>query len=141
MRFWDASAIVPLIIEGPNTPIVSGWLDRDPEMLLWGLTRVEIVSAIERRAREGQLSVQTRAAALRRLDRLANAAHEITDLIAVRARGIALLARHALRASEAAQLGAALLVADPAPASLTMAVLDRRLAEAASREGLDVLTP
>ena len=141
MRFWDASAIVPLIIEGPNTPIVSGWLDRDPEMLLWGLTRVEIVSAIERCARGGQLSVQARAAALRRLDRLANAAHEITDLIAVRVRGIALLARHTLRASDAAQLGAALLVADPAPASLTMAVLDRRLAEAASREGLDVLTP
>jgi predicted alpha/beta hydrolase len=32
------------------------------------------------------------------------------------------------------------VIADPEPASLTMAVLDRRLAEAASREGFEVLT-
>ena len=40
MRFWDASAVVPLVIEEPSTGLVSGWLDTDPEMLLWGLTRV-----------------------------------------------------------------------------------------------------
>jgi hypothetical protein len=140
VRFWDASAVVPLVIEEPNTGLVSGWLDADAEMLLWGLTRVEIVSAVERRAREGLLSIGTRAAALRRIDRIANAAHEVTDLLAVRAKGIALLGRHALRATDAAQLGAALVVAEPAPGSLTVVVLDRRLAQAAAREGFDVLT-
>jgi predicted nucleic acid-binding protein len=140
MRFWDASAVVPLVIEEPSTGLVSGWLDADPEMLLWGLTRVEIVSAIERRAREGLLSIAARSAALRRIDRIASAAHEVTDLLAVRTKSIALLGRHALRAADAAQLGAALVVADPEPASLTMAVLDRRMAEAASREGFEVLT-
>jgi predicted nucleic acid-binding protein len=140
MKFWDASAVVPLVIEEANTGVVTGWLRDDPEMLLWGLTRVEIVSAVERRAREGLLSLQTRSAALRRIDRIANAAHEITDLLAVRTRSIALLGRHDLRAADAAQLGAALVVADPAPGSLTIAVLDRRLARAAAREGFDVLT-
>jgi len=55
-------------------------------------------------------------------------------------RALPLLARHPLRAADAAQLGAALLVADPDPASLVMVVLDRRLAAAAEREGLVVLT-
>jgi hypothetical protein len=77
---------------------------------------------------------------LRRIDRIANAAHEITDLLAVRTKSIALLGRYALRAADAAQLGAALVVADPEPGSLTIAVLDRRLARAATREGFDVLT-
>jgi uncharacterized protein len=140
VRFWDASAVVPLILEEANTSVVSGWLRDDPEMLLWGLTRVEIVSAVERRGREGLLSLETRSAALRRIDRIANAAHEITDLLAVRTKSIALLGRHALRASDAAQLGAALVVADPEPGSLTIAVLDRRLAQAAAREGFDVLS-
>ncbi len=140
MRFWDASAVVPLVIEEASTGLVSGWLDTDPEMLLWGLTRVEIVSAIERRGRDGFLSIAARSAALRRIDRIASAAHEVTDLLAVRTKSIALLGRHALRAADAAQLGAALVIADPEPASLTMAVLDRRLAEAASREGFEVLT-
>ena len=77
---------------------------------------------------------------MRRIDRIASAAHEVTDLLAVRTKSIALLGRHALRAADAAQLGAALVIADPEPASLTMAVLDPRLAEAASREGFEVLT-
>jgi hypothetical protein len=45
-----------------------------------------------------------------------------------------------LRAADAAQLGAALLIADPDPSSLTMVVLDRRLSMSAEREGLRVLT-
>jgi antitoxin (DNA-binding transcriptional repressor) of toxin-antitoxin stability system len=76
-----------------------------------------------------------------RLERLAGrASHEVSDLAAVRVRAIALLARHSRRAADAMQLGAALLVAAPDPASLIMTVLDKRLAAAAEREGLRVLT-
>ena len=71
---------------------------------------------------------------------IAGEAHEVSDLAAVRVRAMAVLARHPLRAADADQLGAALLVADPNPSSLQMAVLDNRLAEAAAREGLQVLT-
>ena len=137
MRFWDTSALVPLLVQEPGSDLVSEWLAQDLEMVLWGLTRIELASAIERRAREGRL---TRGPALRRLERLASNAHEVLDLPAVRARALPLLARHPLRAADAAQLGAALLVADPDPASLSMVVLDRRLAAAAEREGLQVLT-
>lgn len=140
MRFWDASAVLPLIVEESGSELSLRWLREDADIILWGLTRVELASAIERRAREQMLRPADRAAALRRCERLANDAHEVTDLSAVRVRAIALLARHSLRAADALQLGAALLVADPDPASLTMAVLDRRLAAAAEREGLRVLT-
>ena len=140
MRFWDASAVAPLLFEDRATELVRGWLGEDPDMVLWGLTRLELVSAIERRAREGLLRPAERGAALIRAERLASDAHEVADLAAVRVRAVPLLARHPLRAADAAQLGAALLVADPDPFSLTMVVLDHRLAEAAEREGLGVLT-
>jgi hypothetical protein len=86
------------------------------------------------------LRLSQRSALLRHSERLANDAHEVSDLLAVRTRALALLARHPLRAADAAQLGAAMLVADPDPSGLTMVALDRRLAQAATREGLDVLT-
>jgi uncharacterized protein with PIN domain len=140
LRFWDASAILPLIVEEPGSELTMGWLREDQDLMLWGLTRLELASAIERRAREGLLRPPERAAALRRSQRIADDAHEIVDLAAGRSRGAAVLARHALQAADAAQLGAALLVADPDPASLTMVVLDRKLAAAAEREGLIVLT-
>ena len=140
MKFWDASALLPLLLDEAGTELVVPWLREDPELVIWGLSRVEVASAIERRAREGQLNGAQRSAVLARAERLANEAHEVLDLSAVRGRATALLARHALRAADAAQLAAALLVADPDPASLTMVVLDRRLADAAAREGLHVLS-
>ena len=140
MKFWDASAIVPLLVQEPGSELVRLWLREDPDMVLWILTRLELVSAIERRAREARLSPGQRSRALKSVERLARDAHEVSDVAAVRSRAVPLLARHPLRAADAAQLGAALLVADPEPASLTLVALDRRLAAAAAREGLDVLT-
>jgi predicted nucleic acid-binding protein len=136
VRYWDASALVPLIHEEPESPRVRGWLGEDPVVITWALTRLEIASAIERLARQGRLEARGRRRALELLERLAASWHEITDLPAVRARALALVARHPLRAADAAQLGAALVAADPDPSSLTMACLDRRLAECAEREGL-----
>jgi predicted nucleic acid-binding protein len=140
MRFWDASALVPLVVLEKGSALVKGWLREDPSMILWGLSWLELASAVERRAREGLLTTSERVRILDRVERIASDAHEVSDLAAVRVRGVALLARHPLRAADAAQLGAALLVADPDPSSLAMVVLDQRLANAAEREGLRVLT-
>lgn len=140
MRFWDASALVPLIVEEPGSLVCRAWIRDDPEIVLWGLTWLEVASAVERRVREGRVPKALRSAALARIKRIVGDAHEIGDLPAVRTRALSLVARHTLRAADAAQLGAALLVADPDPASLTMVVLDHGLAEAAEREGLGVLT-
>jgi uncharacterized protein len=140
MRFWDSSALAPLIVEEATSAMTLEWLRQDAGVVIWGLTRLELTSAVERRVREGSIAPNLRREALRRVARLADDAHEVVDLVAVRQRAMAMLARYPLRAADAAQLGAALLVADPNPASLTMVVLDRRLADAADREGIVVLT-
>jgi predicted nucleic acid-binding protein len=140
LRFWDASAIVPLIIQEAGTAAARRWFREDGAIVVWALTRLELVSAIERRAREGRLTARQRTLALARVERIGRDAHEVGDVAAVRARAVPLLARHPLRAADAAQLAAALLVADPEPASLTMVAFDRRIADAAEREGLRVLS-
>jgi hypothetical protein len=127
-------------VQEAGSELARQWLRDDPDMVLWILTRLELVSTVERRAREGVLTAKQRTQALRRIERVAKEAHEVSDVVAVRSRAVPLLARHALRAEDAAQLGAALIVADPEPSSLAMVVLDRRLAVAAEREGLSVFT-
>jgi len=140
VRYWDASALVPLVIAEPATKRVRSWIERDSSIVTWAWTRVEITGAIERRAREGLLTRQQRRDALGRFDALANAWDEVTDVLAVRARAIPLLARHPLRAADAAQLGAALLVTEPDLTAVPFVCLDERLAAAAEREGLVVFS-
>jgi predicted nucleic acid-binding protein len=136
VRYWDASALVPLVVEEEATGRVRGWLSEDSTIVTWAWTRVELASAVERRARQGELSQPQRRAALSRFDELARTWDEVVDLFAVRARALALLARHELRAADAAQLAAALLTAEQDPAGLIFVCLDGRLATAADREGL-----
>jgi uncharacterized protein len=140
VRYWDASALVPLIVNEPTTKLVRSWIDDDSSIVTWAWTRVEIIGAVERRAREGSLTRQQRRDSLGRFEALANAWDEVTDVLAVRARAIQLLARHPLRSADAAQLGAALLVTEPDYAAVPFACLDERLAAAAEREGLTVLS-
>ena len=139
MRYWDASAIVPLAIAEPSSQAVRGWLREDPSVITWAWTRVEIVSAVERRARQDKLSRQERRVCLARFDELALAWSEVVDLHSVRRRALPLLARHPLRAADAAQLGAALVASEDDPDRLVFVCLDEQLALAAEREGLRVL--
>lgn len=140
MRYWDTSALVPLIVDEPGTAIARTWLGEDPQVVTWGLTRLEIASAVERRAREGRITAAQRREVLARFEGLAAAWGEVVDLLAVRARAIPLLARHTLRSADAAQLGAAIVASEADPPSLAFACLDRDLARAAEREGFSVLT-
>lgn len=65
----------------------------------------------------------------------------IADFLAVRDHAERIVRSHPLRAADALQLGAAIVAAEEAPASLEFATLDRKLAEAATREGFQVLGP
>lgn len=141
MRYWDASALVPLVIAGPQSRLVQSWAARDPAITTWAWTRVELASAVERRARHGDITPALRREALLRLAALADAWDEVTDVLAVRTKAMQLLARHLLRAGDSAQLAAALLVAESDPAAMTFVCLDERLAQAAEREGFRVLSP
>ena len=139
MRYWDASALVPLVVAETESDRVRGWLAEDGHIVTWAWTRTEIVSAIERRTREGLLSRTHRREVLGRFDDLAGQWDEVTDMLAVRSRANSLLARHPLRAPDAGQLGAALLVHEQSAEPLTFVCLDRRLSSAAELEGLRIL--
>jgi predicted nucleic acid-binding protein len=140
LRFWDASAILPLFIEEAGSELVRSWLAEDGSIAVWALTRLEVVSAIERRVREGHLNERQRVSALDTCEKLIEAAHEVMDVLAVRSRALPLLGRYPLRAADAAQLGVALFLAESNVSSLPFVTLDRRLAVAARREGFRVLT-
>ncbi|MDT8450493.1 MAG: type II toxin-antitoxin system VapC family toxin [Wenzhouxiangellaceae bacterium] len=139
MTYWDASALVSLLVREPETSRVQTWLNDDPMVVTWVWTRVEITSAIERRHREGLLTRRQRRDLLTRLDALARQWDEIIDSVAVRRQAIRALARHPLRAADAAQLGAAIIYYGGDPAGGRFACLDRRLTEAAELEGFSVL--
>lgn len=139
MRYWDSSALVPLLVGEPSTSRVERWLAEDPHIATWVWTRAEVIGAIERRLREGLLTREQRRAALRGLDQLEADWDEITDVLVVRSRASSLLARHSLRAADAGQLGAALQIQDRIAERLPFVSLDRNLCLAAEREGLHVL--
>ncbi|MXW77382.1 MAG: type II toxin-antitoxin system VapC family toxin [Acidimicrobiaceae bacterium] len=139
MRYWDASALVPLVVSEPGTEQARSWLADDDQIVTWGWTRVEIVSAIERLTREQRLDRMQRREALARLDTFADTWDEVCELLTVRDRARRLLARYPLRAADAGQLGAATLVQDQISGPLVFLSLDRRQSEAAELEGLMVL--
>jgi uncharacterized protein len=139
VKFWDSSAIVPLLVAEPMTRRLQALAAEDPAMLVWWASEVECVSALSRLEREGALSAQAMARALGRLRALADAWHQVDPGDAVRETATRFLRVHPLRAADALQLAAAFLAAERRPTSLTMVTLDDRLALAARKEGFAAL--
>ena len=61
MRFWDASAIMPLIMTEPTTKAIQAIAATDDTMLVWWATEVECASAITRLERDGALDAASTA--------------------------------------------------------------------------------
>lgn len=141
MKFWDASAIVPIVINAPSSAAIVAMLDQDPHVIVWWTTEIECVSAIARREREGVLDPSDVVAATARLAMLRAAWEEITPGARLRQTAGRLLRVHPLRAADALQLAAAIAAADDDPRSLPFVTLDERLARAAEREGFPVIEP
>jgi hypothetical protein len=49
VRFWDSSALVPLILREPRTDWAKRLLDEDGELVVWWGSAIECASAIARR--------------------------------------------------------------------------------------------
>jgi len=134
MRFWDASAVVPLLLEQPMSERVRALLDEDPEVVAWWGTPVECASALARLRREGHLAPSDEASALRILERLRSAWYEVLPGDQVRAQALRVLRLHPLRSADALQLAAALEWSGT-PAAGTIVTFDERLAASAELEG------
>lgn len=135
MRFWDSSALVPLLTLEPASAHVRRLLRDDPLVSVWWAAPVECASALARRDRETTLSGSTSKEAYSRLDELRTGWQEIHPTEAIRATAMRLVRVHPLRAADALQLAAALAAAEADPSALPFVTLDERLAGAADREG------
>lgn len=135
MKFWDTSAIVPLIVPSAETAAATKRVRENPVIVVWWGTWTECVSACARLEREGRLSADGVALALDRLQALAQQWIEVPASSAVREQATRVLRLHPLRAADALQLGAAIVAADYSPARVAFVTNDERLALAASKEG------
>ncbi len=139
MKFWDASALVPLLVQEAETDLVLALVARDPAMLVWWGSQVECVSALARLEREGALDKERADLAFDRLAVLAGAWHEIEPSEIVRESAIRFLRVHPLRGADALQLGAAFVAAERRPPSLELVTFDDRLADVARKEGFALI--
>ena len=135
MKFWDASAIVPLCLDEPWTPLLTQVLAEDPLMMVWWGSMVECWSAFARLRREGLFDTSDEEHARALLARLATAWTEIVPSQAVRDHAAHALQWHPLRAADGLQLAAALVWVQGQPIGQPFVCLDHRLRAAAQREG------
>lgn len=138
MRFWDASAIVPLILSESSGADVVGVDDVAPMCVWWG-TIVEATSAISRRERAGALTSVQFDQCVARLTELSETWMEVSPSDVLRDSALRLLRVHALRAADSLQLAAALVASEGRARSVQFVCRDARLADAASREGFSVV--
>jgi predicted nucleic acid-binding protein len=138
VRFWDTSALVPLLAEEPSTESAQRLYLEQPAIVWWA-TPVECASAIAQLEREGALTPSQVGASFGRLDALRASWIEIEAGDEVREVARRMLRVHPLRAADALQLAAAWLGAERRPASLPLVTLDDRLRAAAAREGFQLV--
>ncbi len=138
MKFWDTSAITPLLVEEAASAGREQQLKDDGVMIVWYGTPAEIQSALSRRKREGALDPGSERFALDRWKELKASWAEVEPLRTVRERALRLLRVHPLRAADAFQLAAALAACSEQTAAFDFLTADDRLREAAAAEGFSV---
>lgn len=139
MKFWDTSAIVPLLVEQAATARMQALATADPLLIVWWGTAVECASALARLEREAVLDSRTARSAFAYLNQLMVVWQEVESGDLVREAAIRLLRVHSLRAADSLQLAAAFVAAEGRPSTLEFVTLDDRLALAAHREGFIVV--
>jgi predicted nucleic acid-binding protein len=139
VRFWDSSALVPLFFDEPTSAAMTRLVADDPDVVVWMLTSVELLSMIARVERSSE-GLDDLLAGVRRdaVDRVRRC-HQVTLVDAVRQRAERLVSVHALMAPDALQLAAALVVSREQPETLEFVTLDKVLARAARLEGFPVV--
>ena len=140
MRFWDASAIVPLLVNEPSSRAMADLFRDDHEVAVWWTTHLECVSALTRRERAQQIPAVQARNALSRLDDFAVGWQEVAPSDEVRRTARRVTRSYGLRAGDALQLAASIVAAERDPTSLPFVSLDADLVDAARIEGFSVFS-
>ncbi len=139
MKFWDASAVVALLVEDVGYADALRQLEEDQAIVVWWATQVECASALIRRERERTLCGTNAQLAWGRLRELSGEWQEVLPTSALRNQAERMVRLHPLRAADALQLAAALTAAEGDPSSLDVITFDTRLKDSAAKEGFRVL--
>lgn len=141
MNFWDTSALLPLYIQEKTTAVVRKIKEKlsDDEFVLSVLTPVEFFSALCRMYREGKMTREVLNESFERFNLMVESSQVVSDIDAISTSALRALRVHPLRSADALQLAAALLACLGEPSLHTFVTLDSKLAEAAAKEGFNVL--
>ena len=139
MRFWDTSALVPLVLEEPSSPIARQAFADDSEIIVWWAASVECISAIARAERDARIDRAGTTDALAGLRLLQSGWLQMDATTRLREIAERLARVHPLRAADALQLAAATVASEGQPDGLPFVTRDDRLALAADREGFRVV--
>lgn len=139
MMFWDSSALIPLCIDEPQTKVVKGMAKKDGAMAVWWASLVECQSTFARLRRGDILSLGEENQVRHLLTILAEAWTEIEPSEEIRNIASRLLLLHPLRAADSLQLAACSVWAGKTPKGHHFVCLDRRLREAARKEGFTLV--
>jgi predicted nucleic acid-binding protein len=141
MKFWDSSALIPLLVPEAMSSATQDVFKRDPVIVVWWATEVECTSAIARQHRNKNLSDVLVVDAYARLDVLRDGWHEVEPGEEIRESARRFLRVHDLRTADALQLAAAYYLAEGRPPTLELVSFDERLLCAARGEGFATLKP
>jgi predicted nucleic acid-binding protein len=138
MRYWDSSALVPLLVEEPRSAAVIAALDDDPFVLTSVYATIEIASALWRRRHDGEMSLEEHQIVDRILADLSQTWIELPVSQQIIHGSVKVLSRHRLRSGDALQLATAIESAR-SHEDITFVTLDEDLAAAAQSEGFPTL--
>lgn len=133
---WDSSAFVKLLVEEPGRDLAVELWNDSIDVAASRLVIPEVGAAFAAARRAGRLDDAAHRAAAREWDRYRRAVDLVELAPEVAERASMLAARHALSGADAVHLASALLLVDADPIFVTW---DRRLGDAASAAGLDVV--
>ncbi len=139
MRFWDSSALIPLVVGADGSSVMHALLAEDPDLIIWWGSGVEGASAVHRLRREGVLGPLETAQVQAGFASVLDAANVVEPTDAIVATSLRLLTAHPLRAADSLQLAAAFLWTQDHPAGRDFVCLDARLRVAAALEGFRIL--
>jgi uncharacterized protein len=137
VRFWDTSALVPLITKEEQTPSMQQVIESDRNIAVSFITPVELTSTIWRRGRRYDQTLFRRS--LFKIAELESNWTLLDEFEPTLKLARQLITKYVLRTGDAIQLAAALLLVANHPEDLPFVSLDHDLSRAAREEGFPVV--
>ncbi len=140
IAFWDTSAIVPLCVLQDTTIAAQKRHREFPSKILWWGSVVEVRSSFARLSRTGELEDRNYDKAVLKWSSISIRGRDVPPSQNLLDIAIELPAKWGLRSLDAFQLAAALVWCNEKPRNRPFVCADKRLGEAASDAGFDVVS-